>query len=75
MVDINGRTSSGVVVAEDKSSISLLENQEAKEPKVIQKDDIEETIESTTSMMPKALLDKYSEEEILDLIKYITETR
>jgi len=71
VVDIDGKTTSGIVTAEDKKSISILENPEAKQPKVIQKDDIEEIIPSTTSMMPKALLDKFTKDEILEILSYI----
>ncbi|APZ95415.1 c-type cytochrome [Fuerstiella marisgermanici] len=72
VVDIDGRTTSGIVQAEDKKSISILVNPEVPEPKVILKDDIEEIIPSTTSMMPKALLDKFSREEIMEILAYIT---
>lgn len=72
VIDIDGRTTSGIVTAEDKKSISLLENPEAKEPKVIMKDDVEEIIPSSTSMMPKALLDKFTREEILEILAYIS---
>lgn len=72
VVDIDGKTTSGIVTAEDKKSISILENPEVPKPKVIQKDDIEEIIPSPTSMMPKALLDKFSKDEILEILAYIT---
>ena len=71
VVDIDGKTTSGIVTAEDKKSISILENPEVPKPKVIQKDDIEEIIPSSTSMMPKALLDKFTKEEILEILSYI----
>lgn len=71
VLDIDGKTTSGIVVAEDKKSISLLENPEIPKPKVIQKDDIEEIIPSTVSMMPKALLDKFTRDEILEILSYI----
>ncbi len=72
VVDIDGKTTSGIVQAEDKNSISILVNPEVPEPKVIQKDDIDEIIPSTISMMPKALLDKFSREEIMEILSYIT---
>ena len=74
VIDLDGKPTSGIVTAEDKKSISLLENPEAKEPKVIMKDDIEEIIPSSTSMMPKALLDKFTREEILEILAYISRT-
>lgn len=72
VVDSDGRTTSGIVTAEDKNSISLLVNPEVPEPKVISKDDIDEIIPSTVSMMPKALLDKFSQDEIMEILSYIT---
>ena len=36
------------------------------------KDNIEEIIPSSTSMMPKALLDKFTREEILEILAYIS---
>ena len=50
-----------------------LENPEAPKPTVIRKDDIEEIISSTTSMMPKALFDKFTHDEIMEVLSYITD--
>ncbi len=72
VLDIDGKTTSGIVTAEDKKTISILENPEIPRPKVINKDDIEEIIPSTVSMMPKALLDKFTQEEIMEILSYIT---
>ena len=71
VVDIDGITTSGIVTAEDSKSISILVNPEVPEPKVIQKSDIDEIIPSTVSMMPKALLDKFSQDEIMEILSYI----
>ncbi|MEQ9408234.1 MAG: plastocyanin/azurin family copper-binding protein [Fuerstiella sp.] len=72
VVDLDGLTTSGIVTAEDKDSISILVNPEVPEPKVILKDNIEEIIPSTTSMMPKALLDKFTRDEIMEILAFIT---
>lgn len=71
VVDIDGITTSGIVTAEDSKSISILVNPEVPEPKVIQKSDIDEIIPSSVSMMPKALLDKFSQDEIMEILSYI----
>ena len=73
VIDENGRTTSGIVVEEDAKSISILVNPEVPEPKVIQKNEIEEIIPSDVSMMPKALLDKFSDDEIMEILSYITQ--
>lgn len=74
VIDINGKTTSGIVTAEDRKSISILSNPEVPQPTVIQKSDIDEIIPSTVSMMPKALLDKFTPDEILEILSYITST-
>lgn len=38
---------------------------------VIDKDDIDEQVRSSKSMMPKALLDRFSRDEILEVLSYI----
>jgi putative heme-binding domain-containing protein len=73
VVDVNGKSTSGIVTAEDTKSISILENPELPNSKVIQKSDIEEIIPSSVSMMPKALLDKFSREEIIEILSYINQ--
>ncbi len=71
VVDVDGITTSGIVTAEDSKSISILANPEVPEPKVIQKSDVDEIIPSNVSMMPKALLDKFSQDEIQEILSYI----
>ena len=68
----DGKTLSGIVQTEDDKSIALIVNPERPEPQIIQKSDVEELIPSATSMMPKALLDKFTQDEVLDILKYIT---
>jgi len=72
ILDLDGNVTSGIVVAEDKTSISLLVNPEVPTPTVISKDNIDEIIPSTTSMMPKSLLDKFTRDEILEILSYIS---
>jgi len=71
VITVEGRTISGIVKSENEDSISLLENPEAKTLTVVKRDDIDEVIPSTTSMMPKALLDKFTAEEIMQILQYI----
>ena len=54
ILDLDGQTFSGLVVAEDKKQVSLLENPEAKEPTVILKDDIEQMVKTSTSIPSKS---------------------
>ena len=71
VVGSDGRTTSGIVTAEDRASISILVNPDVSRPTVIRKDQIEEIIPSTTSMMPKSLLDRFTYDEILEILSYI----
>ncbi|MCA9034082.1 MAG: c-type cytochrome [Planctomycetaceae bacterium] len=68
----DGRTKSGIIKSEDDKTVFLLTNPERPEPESIARADIEEIIPSATSMMPKALLDKFTQDEILDILNYIT---
>ncbi len=68
----DGRVHSGIVVAEDKESISLVVNPESPKPIVLRKDEIDDAEKSDKSLMPKALLDRFSRDEIFGLLAYIT---
>jgi len=67
----SGQTLSGIITAEDKNSVTILASQEAKATTVISRDDIEEMTKSKTSMMPKALLDQYTQDEIFEIMAYL----
>ena len=67
----DGDTVSGIVAAEDKKTVSILANPESKELTVVKKDIIEEMVKTSTSMMPKGLLDRYTREEVLSLLGYV----
>ncbi|MEZ6062812.1 MAG: plastocyanin/azurin family copper-binding protein [Planctomycetaceae bacterium] len=72
VIKLDGTTVSGLLKAEDSNSISLLVNPEVPEPVTINRDDIDEIVQSSVSMMPKALLDKFSQDEIMEILSYIT---
>ncbi len=68
----DGRAMSGLKVAEDATSITLMPNPLKPENKVtLAKDELEEIEASQTSTMPQNLLITYSNDEILDLLAYI----
>lgn len=71
VLTVDGRTVSGIVVDENKESISLMANPEDDEPTVIPQDDIEEVVKTSTSMMPKALLDQYTMDEIFEMLYFM----
>ncbi len=71
ILTIDGRTITGVLVQEDDDNVFLMSNPEAKEPTVIAQDDIDAMVPSSVSMMPKALLDQYTKDEIFELVAYL----
>lgn len=66
----DGLPLTGIVTEENKDSISLLINPEAK-PTVIPRAEIEEMVKASKSMMPKALLDRFTKEEVLEILAYL----
>ncbi|MEM9366064.1 MAG: PVC-type heme-binding CxxCH protein [Planctomycetota bacterium] len=71
VLTVDGQTLSGLLIEENDDEIKLLANAEAKEPTVIPQDDIEEMVKTRTSLMPKALMDQYTKDEVLELIAYL----
>jgi len=68
----SGRVVTGLILEETPEAIKVIENPLAsQEPLVIKPSEIEQRVKSTSSIMPKGLLDKLSREEILDLIAYV----
>lgn len=67
----DGQTMSGIVVDENDETLSLLSTPEAKEPTILLQDDIELIKRSATSMMPKALMDQYTKDEVIELMAYL----
>jgi putative heme-binding domain-containing protein len=72
IVDLNGKTYTGMILEETKKEVKLIENPLTKaEPILIKIEDIDRRRESPVSLMPKGLFDKLTKEEILDLIAYV----
>lgn len=67
-----GQVITGMILEETPTEIKLIENPLLKaQPIVIKKSDIAARKTSPTSIMPKNLLDKFTAEEILDLLAYV----
>lgn len=71
ILTVDGRTITGVLVAEDDDNVTMMSNPEATEPTVIPQDEIDAMVPSSVSMMPKALLDQYTKDEIFELMAYL----
>ncbi|MBP89279.1 MAG: hypothetical protein CMJ64_21610 [Planctomycetaceae bacterium] len=67
----DGKVVTGIVTAEDKQSVSVLDNPEALKPTVIQRGDIDEMLKTSKSMMPKALLDRFSKDEVFEILAFL----
>jgi putative heme-binding domain-containing protein len=68
----SGKTITGLVVEESGDVIKVVENPlVSTQPVAIKRSDVEERQRSTTSLMPKGLLDKLTRDEILDLLAYV----
>lgn len=71
ILTVDGRTITGVVVNQNEDNITLMSNALTREPTVVPQDEIEEIFPSSVSMMPEALLDQYSQDEIFELMAFL----
>lgn len=71
VITVDGQIVTGIVASEDKDTISMIVNPEAPEPTVIKRDDVDEIEKSSKSLMPKALLDRFTKDEIFELLGYL----
>jgi putative heme-binding domain-containing protein len=71
ILTVDGKIFTGIVTSEDQDTISVVVNPEAPQPTVIQRDDIDEIEKSSKSLMPKALLDRFTKDEIFELLSYL----
>ncbi|MBB76467.1 MAG: hypothetical protein CMJ75_18335 [Planctomycetaceae bacterium] len=71
VVTTAGTVVTGILTSSDKQSVSLLVNPEAPASTVIAREDIDEMVKTSRSIMPKALLDRFSRQEILELLSYL----
>ncbi|QDT16796.1 alpha/beta fold hydrolase [Alienimonas californiensis] len=71
VLTMDGQVFTGLVVAETEESVSILSDPEAKEPTVIAREDVLDMVQSDVSLMPKALLDRFTEDEIFELLAYL----
>jgi putative heme-binding domain-containing protein len=71
IVTADGEVISGIVVEETKDTISILPNPESKVPTVVNQEDIEDMVKSSVSIMPKKLMDRFTEDEIFELMAYL----
>jgi putative heme-binding domain-containing protein len=67
----DGKTLTGIVLKEDDDNVTLMANPEAKEPILVPQDDIDDMVPAKNSMMPKALMDQYTKDELFEMMSYL----
>jgi len=67
----DGQVISGVLIKQDDEAVTLIVSADAKEPTVIAQEEIEQMTPSSVSIMPKALMDQYTKDEIFELMAYL----
>jgi len=67
----DGLTKTGLIVSQDDEKVELLESGSIDKTTTILKEEIDEMAQSKKSIMPKALLDNFTKEEVLDLMNYL----
>ncbi len=73
IVTRDGQMVNGRIIAENEKQISVITDPEDSTKVVeISKDNIDEIISSTASLMPKGLLNKLNQDEVLDLLAYLS---
>jgi putative heme-binding domain-containing protein len=72
IVTTEGKVLSGIVKASDKTSVSIMVNPESPSPTVVLRADIDDMVRTSKSMMPKALLDRFTKAEVLELLAYMS---
>ncbi len=71
VITLDGNVVSGIVLSENKDSISILPDPESLQPTVVPLNDIDDMIKSSVSIMPKGLMDRFTEDEIFELLAYL----
>ncbi len=75
ILTVDGELITGIITSEDDERIELIDNPDSKQPIIIPVDDIEEMIKTSTSIMPKALMDNFTKDEIFELYSYLEESQ
>jgi putative heme-binding domain-containing protein len=71
IVTDSGKIVSGIIVGQDAGQITLITNPDNPQPLTLERDEIEELVKSSVSMMPKGVLDRYTQDEIYEILGLI----
>jgi putative heme-binding domain-containing protein len=67
----DGRIYSGILTEQNAETITVISNPDNPQPQIVPRDDIDEMVKATTSLMPKGLLDRYSKDEIFEILGFV----
>ena len=62
-------------MSQDDEKVELIDNPESTEPTVILQDDIEDMVKTSKSIMPKGLLDNFTQDEIYEMFYYLQQSQ
>jgi putative heme-binding domain-containing protein len=71
IVTTPGKVLSGILTAQDADTITVVTDPANPRPQVLPRDDVEELVKTSSSLMPKGLLDRFSRDEVLDLLSFL----
>ena len=71
LVVSDGRIVSGIITDQNAETITVVSNPEKPQPQTIARDDVDEMAKASASLMPKGLLDRFSRDEVLELMSYL----
>ncbi|MFQ5734392.1 MAG: c-type cytochrome, partial [Planctomycetaceae bacterium] len=71
VVTAGGKVISGIITKQDRESVTIVSNPENPKPQTIAREDIDVMKKSSVSMMPKGILDRFTRDEILELLAYL----
>jgi putative heme-binding domain-containing protein len=67
----DGKLLSGIVTAQDRETVTIVSNPEKPEPIVLRRSNIDEMLKTSSSLMPKGLLDRFTQDEIFELLSLL----
>lgn len=67
----DGKILTGIVTGQNAETITVISNPEKPQPQVVARDEIDELVKTPASLMPKGLLDRFTREEILELLSLL----
>ncbi len=71
ILTVDGLTITGIIQTENDERVTLLDNPESEQATVVQREEIEEMVKTSKSIMPKALVNQFTKDEILEMLAYL----